>query len=69
MLTAAKREDTFVYAGKTFTVSPIQQHLTCRGCAFDHNDSACFRAPPCSGLRRDDGRDIIWVETVAKEKA
>ena len=36
---------------------------TCIGCAFDgHNIRKCMAAPQCAGIRRTDGREVIFVK-------
>ena len=36
---------------------------TCVGCAFDdHNIRKCMAAPQCAGIRRTDGREVIFVK-------
>ncbi len=37
---------------------------TCVGCAFDsHNNiRKCMAAPQCAGIRRTDGREVIFVK-------
>ena len=40
----------------------------CAGCAFGPGSIECHDAPSCTGNYRDDGIDIIWVESVETKK-
>ena len=34
----------------------------CTGCAFDSGIRKCMAAPQCAGIRRTDGREVIFVK-------
>ena len=34
----------------------------CIGCAFDPDIRKCMAAPQCAGIRRTDGREVIFVK-------
>lgn len=39
----------------------VDSEVGCRDCAFQFGTSSCTWSPYCSGLDREDGRWIIWV--------
>ena len=34
----------------------------CKGCAFEYSDDSCSESSFCSGLFREDNKDVIFVE-------
>lgn len=49
---------------KAIDVEKSEGHKSiCYGCAFDDkNIRKCMAAPQCSGIRRTDGREVIFVK-------
>ena len=57
--------DRFELDGKVYVAKDDDPNSFCNGCAGDGVMSLCAKLPECYHTRRDDARDIIWVEEVS----
>jgi len=40
---------------------PLDVENVCELCSFHGDNHKCFNSPPCSGLDRDDNRDVYYI--------
>lgn len=59
-------ENEFELNGKRYVA--VSGKGDCLGCAFYDNPLDCYHSPPCAQDKRDDGRDVIFVEKPKPEE-
>lgn len=51
----------FEFKGKTYVAFSVDTENYCEGCAFQHTHE-CWELPDCGPKKREDGRDVIFLE-------